>query len=215
MVGHLSYFLLVISMLMRDITWLRIFVILSALVAITYDAVWLKDPVGVFWETLLVIVNIAQIALIWWQNRRARFSPEETRLIAARLSVLDPHAARRLLDMGEWRNGAPGLVLTEQDKPVQHLTFIAQGSAEILCDGRTVAMCGPGNFVGEMSLVGNSPASAQAVLSENARLWQIDTDLVRSLRQSAPEMATALEAGIAQDLKSKILAANAAPQAIG
>ena len=41
LVGHTSYLLLVVSMLMRRMFWLRVFVIASAIVAITYDAVWL------------------------------------------------------------------------------------------------------------------------------------------------------------------------------
>lgn len=58
LVGHTSYLLLVVSMLMRRMWLLRILVIASSLVAITYDMVWLKDPVGVFWESLLVSVNV-------------------------------------------------------------------------------------------------------------------------------------------------------------
>lgn len=38
-VGHLFYVLLIISMTMRDITYLRLFVIASALVGIAYDLV--------------------------------------------------------------------------------------------------------------------------------------------------------------------------------
>jgi hypothetical protein len=60
LVGHASYLLLVLSMMMRGMTLLRIFVILSAFVSILYDMVWLKDPVGVFWESMLVLVNIVQ-----------------------------------------------------------------------------------------------------------------------------------------------------------
>lgn len=56
MVGHASYLLLVISMMMRLMTWPRLLVI--AFTAIAYDTIWLKDPVGVFRETLLVTVNI-------------------------------------------------------------------------------------------------------------------------------------------------------------
>ncbi len=63
MVGHLSYVLLVLSMVMRRMSLLRMLVIASAFVAITYDWFWLKDPVGVFWETLLVLVNIVQLSI--------------------------------------------------------------------------------------------------------------------------------------------------------
>lgn len=68
--GHFAYLLLVSSMLMRRMFWLRLLVIASALVAIAYSALILTDPVSTFWETLLVIVNIGQLSLSWWQDRR-------------------------------------------------------------------------------------------------------------------------------------------------
>ena len=54
MVGHLAYLLLVLSMVMRQMYLLRILVILSASIAIAYALFWLKDPIGVFWESLLM-----------------------------------------------------------------------------------------------------------------------------------------------------------------
>lgn len=209
MVGHLSYFLLVASMLMRDITRLRIIVIASSLVAITYDTVWLKDPVGVFWETLLVSVNVIQIGLIWYSNRRVRFNADEQALVNARLPHIDPREARQILDRGFWAEGRLGTELTQQGKAVRFLVYLLSGGAEIVCDGRIVGTCEPGNFIGEMSLLGDSPASATAVVSEQSRYWMIPTDEVRKMRDSAPHLASAIEAGIAQDLKNKIIAANA------
>ncbi|TNF59101.1 MAG: cyclic nucleotide-binding domain-containing protein [Rhodobacteraceae bacterium] len=213
MVGHLAYFLLVISMLMRSILWLRIFVIASALVAITYAGIWLKDPVSTFWETMLVTVNVIQILLIWRSNRRARFTEEEQTLVSERLRNLSRHEARKLLDMGLWVEAAPGTRLTDEGHPVPYLVYFATGGAEIEVGGRIVARCGPGNFVGEMSLVDNSPASATATVNAPSRYWMIPTDRLRKLRAEGSSLSAALEAGIAQDLKGKILAANARPAA--
>ena len=77
MVGHTSYLLLVISMMMRQLNLLRILVIASSFVAIAYDVIWLKDPVGVFWETLLVAVNIIQLTIVYFENKVVKLSPEE------------------------------------------------------------------------------------------------------------------------------------------
>lgn len=211
MVGHLSYLLLVISMLMRRMTLLRLLVIASSLVAITYDVVWLKDPVGVFWETLLVTVNVVQIALIWHADRRARFTEDERGLVDSRLRSLAPHQARQLLDMGFWAEGAPGLELTQEGQPVSHLVYLVAGDVGIEAGGHRVGQCGPGNFVGEMSLVDGSDATATAVIDSPARYWMIATDRLRALRTDKPELAQALELGIAHDLKAKVLRANARP----
>lgn len=210
MVGHLSYLLLVISMLMRSMTWLRLFVIASAFVAIAYDTIWLKDPVGVFWESLLVTVNIMQIAREWVIERRATFSPEEARFIKARLSSLSKAEARRLLNMGVWVDGPPGAVLTTENEDVDLLVYLVKGRVDIFLNSKLVGSCGPGNFVGEMSVLGNRPASATAIVAEPSRYWMIPSHRLRALQISNPTLAGAIETGIARDLRNKIVSRNEA-----
>jgi CRP-like cAMP-binding protein len=208
LVGHTSYLLLVVSMLMRTMFWLRIFVIASAFVAITYDAVWLKDPVGVFWETTLVLVNIVQIFLLWRADRVARFTEEEGFFIRTRLRGLSDGQARRLMDAGEWADLADGAILTEQGKAPAHLVFVASGRVGIHVDARRVAECGPGAFVGEMSLIDEGTASATARAEGAARVWRIATGRLEALRQSRPEQTAALDAAIARDIRAKLVALN-------
>ena len=195
-------------MLMRTMFWLRILVIASALVAITYDAVWLKDPVGVFWETTLVLVNIVQIVLLWREDRVARFTEEERLFVTSRLRGLSDGQARRLIDAGTWADLADSETLTEQGKSPAHLVFIASGRVAIHIDGRRVAECGPGAFVGEMSLIDEGTASATARVEGAARVWRIAVARLEALRQSRPEQTTALDAAIARDIRAKLVAIN-------
>jgi hypothetical protein len=208
LVGHTSYLLLVVSMLMRTMLWLRVFVIASAFVAITYDAVWLKDPVGVFWETTLVLVNIVQIILLWREDRAARFTEEEGFFIRTRLRGLSDGQARRLMDAGEWVDLTDGAILTEQGKAPAHLVFVASGRVGIHVDAHRVAECGPGAFVGEMSLIDDGTASATARAEGAARIWRIATGRLEALRQSRPEQTAALDAAIARDIRAKLVTLN-------
>ncbi len=209
LVGHVAYLLLVLSMLMRTLFWLRLLVIASALTAILYAGLWLRDPVSLFWESLLVTVNVIQIAVEWGRRRRARFSAEEHAFVKARFPGLGPHEARRLLDLGQWGDLAPGTRLTTQDRTVTRLVYLAGGRVDVEVDGRRVATCLPGNFVGEMSLVDGGTASATTTVAESARAWQISSQVVERLRADQGRLIAALELGIAQDLKAKIMAANA------
>lgn len=215
MVGHASYLLLVISMLMRSMTWLRILVIASALMAIAYDTIWLKDPVGVFWETLLVTVNVIQIAREWALNRRARFSPEEERFVTARLSALSNADARRLLNMGLWVDGNAGVLLTRENETVDHLAYLVDGQVDIFLEDQKVGCCMPGNFVGEMSVLGRRPASATAIVAEPSRYWLIPSDHLHALQAKEPQIAAAFQMGIARDLRNKIISGNSATRSTG
>lgn len=206
LVGHLSYILLIISMLMRRLGPLRVFVILSALVAILYDSVWLKDPIGLFWESLLVLVNIAQLSLAWRANRRARFSAEERPFVEARFPDLTNGEARRLLDRGLWVSGEAGAVLTVEGEPVSHLIYLASGEAEISYRGKVFTRCGSGNFIGEMSVREKGPASADATLTQPSRYWMISGRAVRRLWRDEPAIARGLEKGFSLDWRDKLAA---------
>src|SRR5262249_34843198 len=152
-VGHATYILLIASMLMRDMVWLRTIAIGSAILKIYYRLDLVPDPVSVFWESVFVIVNVGQLVLLWWLNARMVFSEDERAFISNACPNVSNHRARKLLRCGQWRRPSEPEVLTEQGKQVEHLMFVAKGNVEIARDGEVVATCGPGDFVGEMSFI--------------------------------------------------------------
>lgn len=210
MVGHLAYLLLVISMLMRTMVWLRLFVIASSITGILYFAIWLTDPVSTFWETLLITVNVVQLTLLWLANRRARFTDEERAFAERRLRGLAPAAQRRILDLGRWEDLGDGAVLTTEGVRPNHLTYVAEGRVAIDAGGARVATCGPGRYVGEMSVFDAGPASATATVEGRARVWRLPVAALDALSARQPAHAAVIEAGIARDMRRKILALNAA-----
>jgi CRP-like cAMP-binding protein len=209
-VGHLSYFLLVLSMLMRHIGALRILAILSAVAGITYDYVWLMDPIGVFWESLLLSVNVGQLGLMHFESRRATFSDEEKNLLQRVLPDLSGRLQRKLMDAGVWTTGEPGTVLTREDQAVNDLAYLASGEALITVGGIGVAACHAGAFVGEMTVLTQEPATGTAILSKPSRYWSIDARVLRQLTQAEPEIRSALGASFAKNLREKLVASNQA-----
>ena len=208
LVGHTAFLLLVISMMMRNLTTLRILVIISTLFAIAYDGIWLSDPVGVFWETLLVLVNIVQLSIIYFENRRARFSDEESEFIAQKLPNLEKGFCRRLLNQGLWISGEKGAELTQQGEPVKHLIYLADGEAVIHSGGKAVATCTKGSFIGEMTVLNAEPATGTAILDQSSRYWMIEADALRKLTKSKPEIGEALNAAFTIGLKDKLQRSN-------
>ena len=214
LVGHASYLLLVVSMLMRSMLWLRLLVISSAVAGICYDWIWLSNPVGVFWEGLLLAANVGQIALLWRRNRSARFTAEERFMLERGLGPLQPAQARSLLARGRWADAAPGEVLAREGSVAPALVFVAEGSVGIEAGGRAVATCGAGNFVGELSLIDGSPATATATVATPARLWRITAEDLARLRAREDALANALDAGILRDLRAKIVLGNSGARSL-
>jgi CRP-like cAMP-binding protein len=207
-VGHATYLLLVVSMMMRNMLYLRIIVILSALVGITYSAVILHDPVGTFWESLLVAVNIVQLAISHVLDRRARFSLEEVEFMQGCFSDLSPGLRRKLLNRGSWKSGEPGARLTNEGEPVSQLIFLAKGSAVIQSGEQVVAVCDAGSFIGEMTVITGDPATGSAVLTEPSRYWAIDAVALRALVAGKPEFGHALEAAFSRSMRGKLVRSN-------
>ena len=125
--GHTSYVLLILSSLMRRMFWLRAFFIASAFTGISYSLFWLEDPVGVFWEGLLLIVNIAQLVLLASKDARASFSAEETEFIERWLSGGTPSSRRALLDLGSWETLDAGTQITTRGERPHDLVFLSRG----------------------------------------------------------------------------------------
>ena len=75
LVGHAGYLLLVASMMMTRMTWLRVLAVGSGVLSIFYNWLWVYDPLSVGWEVLFVVTNLAQLALTAYGNSIARFTP--------------------------------------------------------------------------------------------------------------------------------------------
>ncbi|HCE72739.1 cyclic nucleotide-binding domain-containing protein [Ruegeria pomeroyi] len=209
--GHLSYLLLVLSMLMRHMLWLRLFVIASAMAGIAFDHFWLQNPVGVFWQSLLVLVNVAELALLWRNDRRARFTVEEDRFRETLLSGLSPGRCRRLLDLGRWETLSTGTVLTREGQRPEFLTYMASGAVRIERQGRLLRLVGEGHFIGEMSMMGDGLAVATAVMQDSGRVWRIERVKLDRLRESSPAAMAAIETGVARDMRAKLAYQNTGP----
>jgi hypothetical protein len=208
LLGHAAYVLLVTSMLMRTLLWLRIFVIASAILGISYSAFILNDPVSTFWESCLVLVNITQLMITHWRSLRARFTEAESDFIALHLPGLTRGEARTLIDRGHWESLPEGTDLAVEGRPVEHLSYIADGAVEVLVEGRRVALCKPGDFIGEMTALTGLPATATAVATGPVTVWRIAAPSLREMTRRHDVLSREIEAAFARTYRDKIVAMN-------
>jgi CRP-like cAMP-binding protein len=95
-----------------------------------------------------------------------------------------------------------GKVVAHQGTHRRELIVIVEGTATVSIDGHEVATLGPGDFVGEISLLDGGPRSATVTA---------DTDLVaevagarefHTMLQDAPSLARSLLQGVAARLRA-------------
>jgi Popeye protein conserved region len=137
---HTSYLILIISFLMRDVLWLRIFNVVSVVLEIAY---FLLQPAPLWpvigWNTALIVINVYWITRLTLERRPVRFSLEEQRLYDQAFRALKPRHARKLFEAGEWRVVPAGERIVAQGPPLDTLSLVAGGKFTIERGGGSLA----------------------------------------------------------------------------
>ena len=206
--GHFTYFLLIVSMLMRRMVWLRTLAVGSGIAKIIYRGVLLPDPVSVFWETIFVAVNLGQLLLIWYYDKYHRFDADEQLFVDSMPKDVERRALRRLLKIAEHKTVEEGTTLTEEGQPVPRLMFLTRGVVTISRNEQVFAACGPGDYVGEMSFLTGNTASATAKAAKPVRLLLFDQRKLRLAARSDAGVRRVLEGSLNTNLVDKLVRSN-------
>jgi len=210
LLGHLSYILLIVSMLSRKMFWLRVGVIGSALAGIAYSIFILNDPVAVFWETALLIVNLVQLVRLILAERSVFLNKEEADMVRTAFAGLSGPEARGLIDQGFWIGRKAGIELIREGTAVDNLYYLATGMAEVRSRDKIVGYCKAGQLIGEGTILSSDKATGTVTLSQDSRLWCIPAPLLRNYLKKNPAVRNIVDQRIGDALKSKLRASNIA-----
>jgi hypothetical protein len=202
--AHLPYVLFVLSTLMRNIIWLRVIAIVAGALRIFIRAFVVFDPVTVLWESVLLLVNIGQLFLIWWDSRHTHHDENEKHLLGTVVPGLPGKPSRQLLALADWRHVAPGSELMREGEPVPSLLFVSEGAARIERQGELVAICARGDFLGEMSFINGGGATATVIADRPMLIAAFDADRLRQLTATQRDLQHALEASFNRNLTGKL-----------
>lgn len=202
-VRNITYALLVLSVMMRDISWLRTFAIASGTTRIIFE-----DPLTAFWEMLLVSVNIGQLALIWWDNRKRNFSPATQQFLSTFEPRLDNASAAALVRAGLWHEAPSGSMLTTQGEAVDALLYVSSGDVRIQVNGAEVGACSTGDFLGEMTWQSGNPATATTVAASSVKYFRFERKKLQKLLKRRAELKFALQTSFNKNLVDKLMRSN-------
>lgn len=208
---HWPYALLVISMLMRRMVWLRAIAIVAGVSRIIIRSTILYDPVTVVWETALVLINVGQLLLIWWDKGHAHSNEHEALLATTILPGQSGRGVKRLMQLARWRSVEAGTVLLTEGQSVSELLFVTDGAARIEKNGNLVAICSRGDFVGEMGFVSGSTATATVVADRPMQLASFDAAALKSRLADDNDLRHALEASFNRNLIGKLSRSGPSP----
>jgi hypothetical protein len=210
--GHLTYSLIALSFLVRDILWLRVVAVVASLSGITYSYVVPAQPLWlvVNWNIVFVAINSFRIAILLKERMGIDFSPEERHVHETVFADFSSVEFSKLMQLAQWTDTETETLLVREGQPVRYLTLIYQGTAVVEVGGRVVADLDGGHFVGEMSFITNAPASATVTCGASSRLVQWPREALDNLLKRNPGMRPGFQGALGRNMAAKLVDKGAA-----
>jgi CRP-like cAMP-binding protein len=207
--ANLSYVLLILAVLMSKVTLLRLLAIASGVTGFLYLWVFLGDRVASVWELLFIVANVFRLALDAYRDYTTRFTPDERTFRNNCIPGLSSGEARRLLATASLVETGAGTPITHEGESVPTLAYILSGEVEIRVGNTTIGHCRPGDFVGEIGVMGGEAATATALTVTPVRYLAFDGGALRKLVARDRVIGHELELAFRHSLREKLVRANA------
>ncbi|MBU3076354.1 cyclic nucleotide-binding domain-containing protein [Sphingomonas quercus] len=198
---------LVVMSFIKDVRAIRAGLAIAGALGL-YAAIATHRPIASGVATLLVIVNLIQLLLLFVRRDRVRMTAEEGHFAETALSRMSRTAAWQLLGQGLWIDGLAGETLIKEGERAPHLFYLSEGEATVLSGDQPVATCGAGHFLGEITALAGTPATATVRLATKSRFWCIEAEALNRFLAANPDLRPALESAFVGDIAEKLRLAN-------
>ncbi len=205
LVFFLANVLYCLAYVVRDMKWLRIITIIAAAATLPYFIIR-DEPLwsAVLWQGAFAGINIVNLAWLIREQRPVPLTDEQERLYHLVFHALAPRQLLKLLDLGEWKDAAPGDMMIRHGAPAEHLLLISRGQADVYLDGAVLAQLVQGRFVGEMGFMSGEPASADVVAADAVRYFSWKTSALKKLMAESTFFDRYLTAALGHDVVTKL-----------
>ena len=205
--GHLASILTMVAYLLKDILWLRLLTILSCFAGIAFNYFVPATPLWsvIYWNLLFATINIVQIAIIIRERTGISFTEEERELHDTLFKNFAPFEFMKLMRVGQWLQAKTGDILATEEKPIDSVMLIYNGSVSVESHGKEVARLKDGNFIGEVSFIAGGAATATVRALQPTRYIAWPKESISQLLSRNPSMRIAMQALLSTDLTKKLM----------
>jgi hypothetical protein len=202
---HLSNILLLISYSVRDILWLRWFAVAAAFIVMPY---YLSQPAilwpPVAWGGVFAVINLIQIALIYWERRPVQLNAEEQTLYDLAFRSIRPRDFVSLLMVGEWKDANPGERLLTAGQPTDSIYIAIFGDLEFRRGETIIGRLKPGETIGLAQAFTEEPSSADAAFVNAGRYVKWPIASLRRFLERKPDIRAALQQHVNTALAKRV-----------
>lgn len=184
--------------------FLRIMGLIGMGLYILYYAIAAETPLwSAIWVSVaMVITNLIGLFSLWLRSSPLSI-PRRYRDIYAHFDILPPGDFRKLMRAARRGERPMGYELTQVGNPVDTLTFVIDGGADVLKSGQTFSLP-DGIFVGEIAYLTGHAASATVVLTGKSDVLEWNIPALRRQAARDVQFRLALDAMISLDLAGKV-----------
>jgi CRP-like cAMP-binding protein len=202
---HAANIHLLFAYCVRDILWLRIFALASAMIAIPYF-IYQPTPMWapIAWSTCFAAINLFQSWRLLVERRPVKLTAEEEMVRQLALRELSPRKALEILTLGFWRDAPVGEKLIENGKCPKEIFLIVRGKVCVRRGEDAIGELGPGSLVGSALLLNGLPAEIDASVAEAVRAVSWDAVVLDRYLTANPETRIVLQRYLAHDLAGKV-----------
>jgi CRP-like cAMP-binding protein len=97
-----------------------------------------------------------------------------------------------------------GTTLVRQGEFAYEFFVIESGGAEVRRDGEHIADLGPGDFLGEMGIVGKVVRNATVTATVASKVMVMTEQAFRSMSQSNPDIASRIQAAVEERCRALV-----------
>jgi CRP-like cAMP-binding protein len=191
-----------IAYLLTNVLWLRVVLVLGAgFYVATGFLLGLTSMIG--WHIAYALVNLVHVVLLIMDHSVKSLPPAIRELYNARFIGLKPREFHRLLQINDEVHSGPARLLGDGERN-NRLILVTAGEITVRKSDTEVDRRGPGEFIGEMSVLTGEPASADVVIVESASYcyWTLE-DLYR-LRKKNLNLYTRFMMIVGQNVVEKL-----------
>lgn len=207
LVGHLSYALVAVSFLLRDILLLRLVAIVASICNVTFSVFAPDVPnlIAAFWQSSFVCINTVWSIRLIRERRGVHFTEEEKELYETIFRAFSPVEFMKLMRIAQWRHAEPGHQFATRGAPVEQIVLLYNGEAEVELAGGQRPKLKDGAFIGEMSFIRGGDATATVRASKTTRYVAWSKGDLRMLLNRNPSMRSTMQTVFSEDLTNKLL----------
>jgi CRP-like cAMP-binding protein len=202
---HAANVVLLFAYSVKDILLLRVFAVLSSLLAIPYFLLQPApqlEPAG--WSVVFAGINLFQSWRLYFERRPVTLTREEEEVRQLAFPELPPRKVLEVLSIGSWNTVNSGERLIEKGKPADAMSLVVRGKVQVTREGRQLGELTAGDIVGSALLLTGAVADVDAVAVGQVRIVRWMTEMLERYLSANPDARLVMQQHLARDLAGKV-----------